>query len=91
MRFSLTGQLMLVSRGARTRKLSCRRLLTGYCFTGRLMLSAEKPDTGSFEVEGRMKGSDTFSISSGGEWVGVTFTFEEKVGSKLLAIIKASR
>ena len=38
-----------------------------------------------------MKGSDTFSTSCGGEWVGATFTLDEKVGSKLLAIIKASK
>ena len=38
-----------------------------------------------------MNGSDIFSTVGGGEWVGVTFTFEEKVGSKFLAIFKASK
>ena len=38
-----------------------------------------------------MNGSETFLTSRGGEWVGVTFTLDEKVGSKLLAIIKASK
>ena len=83
---------MLGSREARTRKLRGRCRLVGHCFTGRLMLSAEKPLPGSVdEVEGRINGSDTFSTDDGGEWVGVTLTLAEKVGSKFFDKIKASK